>query len=88
MFATSTKPDASPALGLAGLHRLVASAGLPCVAIGGITPANCASVLAAGADGVCAISAILAQDDVAAAVQRFCSALAAAAPRTVPQRAR
>jgi thiamine-phosphate pyrophosphorylase len=79
VFPTSTKPDASAALGLAGLRRLAASANLPCVAIGGITPANCAAVLEAGADGVCAISAILGQTDIAAAVQRFRAALDAAA---------
>jgi thiamine-phosphate pyrophosphorylase len=75
VFPTSTKPDASPALGLAGLRDLAAAAGLPCVAIGGITPANCAAVLTAGANGVCAISAILGHDDIGAAVQRFRAAL-------------
>lgn len=89
VFVTSTKPDASPALGLAGLRQLAAAAGLPCVAIGGITPANCAAVLAAGAEGVCVISAILGQADVAAAVKRFRTALATTETRTTrpPRRA-
>jgi thiamine-phosphate pyrophosphorylase len=81
VFPTATKPDASAALGLAGLQCLAAAADLPCVAIGGITPENCAAAIAAGADGVCAISAILGQPDVAAAVQRFCAALAASPAR-------
>lgn len=80
VFPTATKPDASAALGIEGLRRLAASTDLPCVAIGGITPANSASVLEAGADGVCAISAILGQDDVAAAVKRFCAVLSTVAP--------
>lgn len=77
VFTTSTKADASAAMGLAGLRRLAADAGIPSVAIGGITPANCASALAAGADGICVVSAILGQDDITAAVQRFRTASAA-----------
>lgn len=77
VFATATKPDARDILGLDGLRRLTASTSLPAVAIGGITPGNCAAVVAAGAVGVCAISAILGQDDIAAAVAAFRRALAA-----------
>ena len=36
---------------------------LPLVAIGGITPDNAASIVAAGADGIAVISAILAGAD-------------------------
>lgn len=77
VFATATKPDARDLLGLDGLRRLTASTSLPAVAIGGITPANGAAVVAAGAVGICAISAILGQDDVRAAVAAFRRALAA-----------
>jgi thiamine-phosphate pyrophosphorylase len=81
VFPTSTKPDASAVLGLAGLRRLAACTDLPCVAIGGITPANCASVLEAGAEGVCVISAILGQSDIAAAVRGFRAASNTASTR-------
>ena len=48
---------------------------LPCVAIGGITPANCADLAAAGADFVAASGAVWSGDE-AAAVAAFAKALA------------
>jgi thiamine-phosphate pyrophosphorylase len=42
---------------------------LPFVAIGGIGPANAADVMAAGADGIAVISAILSQPDIRAAAE-------------------
>ncbi len=75
VFPTATKPDAGAALGVDGLRALAAASALPCVAIGGITPGNCAQVMRAGVDGVCVISAILAQADVAAAARAFAAAL-------------
>lgn len=71
VFPTSTKPDARDVIGLEGLRRITASTRLPAVAIGGVTPANSAATLAAGAVGVCAISALLGQADIAAAVAAF-----------------
>ncbi len=71
VFATATKPDARDVIGLVGLRQITAATRLPAVAIGGISPANCAAVLGAGAVGVCAISAILGQTDVAGAVAAF-----------------
>jgi thiamine-phosphate pyrophosphorylase len=72
VFATASKPDAAPALGLDGTRAvcevLAAGArGLPAVAIGGIGPANAAAVRATGVAGVAVISAICAADDVRAA---------------------
>lgn len=43
----------------------------PMVGIGGITPENCGDVIAAGADGVAVISAIMDADEVTSTVQRF-----------------
>lgn len=51
---------------------------LPCVAIGGITPANCAPLVTAGADFL-AVSAAVWDGDPAANVQAFHRAIAAAA---------
>ena len=51
---------------------------LPCVAIGGITPANCAPLVAAGADFI-AVSGAVWNGDEAAAVQAFTAQLAAGA---------
>ncbi len=49
---------------------------LPCVAIGGITPANCAPLIAAGADFL-AVSAAVWGGDEAAAVRAFDAVLTA-----------
>ncbi len=50
---------------------------IPCVAIGGITPENCAPLVAAGADFL-AVSGAVWNGDEAAAVQAFHRAIAAA----------
>jgi thiamine-phosphate pyrophosphorylase len=78
VFATATKGDTAPVLGLEGLRRLVARAHIPCVGIGGITLERAPAVRAAGAAGVCVISAVLGEADVAAAARQLRAALAAA----------
>lgn len=65
-FPSPTKPHARRA-GI-GLLRDSANLGVPRVAIGGITPDNCGSLVAAGADLIAVISGIFdAPDPVAAA---------------------
>jgi thiamine-phosphate pyrophosphorylase len=60
IFATTTKSDTAPVLGLEGLRTVRRAVGaFPLVAIGGITSANAADVIAAGADSVAVISAVL-----------------------------
>jgi len=58
VFSTSTKVDAEPVVGLEGVRRARALTGKPLVAIGGITLANCRSVVDAGADSVAVISGL------------------------------
>ena len=60
VFATATKADAAPPLGLAGLRRIRAAVALPLVGIGGISRDNAGAVIAAGADGVAVVSAVVA----------------------------
>jgi thiamine-phosphate pyrophosphorylase len=60
VFATGTKPDASPVVGLDGVRRARALTTKPLVAIGGITRANAPSVIDAGADSVAVISSLFA----------------------------
>lgn len=60
VFGTSTKEDAEPAVGLAGVEAARRATGRPLVAIGGIGPARMRSVLRAGADAAAAVSAIAA----------------------------
>ena len=60
IFTTTTKSDTAPVLGLEGLRAVRRATGaFPLVAIGGITSANAADVIAAGADSVAVISALL-----------------------------
>ena len=61
IFATGTKANPDPVVGLDGLRAVREAVGdVPLVAIGGITEANAASVIGAGADSVALISALLA----------------------------
>lgn len=59
VFATSTKADAEPVIGLEGVRRARALTSKPLVAIGGITLENARSVLEAGADSVAVIGGLL-----------------------------
>jgi len=63
VFATATKSDAAPALGLSGLQAIRARTTRPLVAIGGIHVSNAAEVMAAGADGLAVVSALCAAPD-------------------------
>jgi thiamine-phosphate pyrophosphorylase len=58
VFATSTKLDAEPVVGLEGVWRARALTSKPLVAIGGITRENARSVIEAGADSVAVIGGI------------------------------
>jgi len=69
---TGTKRGAGDALGAAGFARIAARAGTrPCVAIGGLQPADVPAALAAGATGVAVVSGILGSDDVTSATRRY-----------------
>src|SRR5438270_1104540 len=59
IFATHTKEHPDPVVGLEGLKKVRDATRKPLVAIGGITLANCRSVVDAGADSVAVISALL-----------------------------
>ena len=59
VFATGSKANPDPVIGLEGVRRARALTRKPLVAIGGITRANCRSVIDAGADSVAVISDLL-----------------------------
>ena len=59
VFATSAKANPDPVVGLDGVRAARALTRKPLVAIGGITRANCHSVIEAGADSVAVISDLL-----------------------------
>ena len=62
VFPTGSKADTEPVVGLEGVRRARALTGKPLVAIGGITATNAAAVIAAGADSVAVIGAVLPTD--------------------------
>jgi thiamine-phosphate pyrophosphorylase len=62
VFATMSKENPDPVLGLDELRRLRRLTDRPLVAIGGITLANALEVLAAGADSVAVISDLYPED--------------------------
>ena len=70
VFATGTKENPDPVVGLAGVRRARELTRKPLVAIGGITRANARSVIEAGADSVAVISALFAPGETVAQVVR------------------
>lgn len=71
VFATTSKEKPDPVVGLEGVRRARELTRKPLVAIGGITRANAASVIDAGADSVAVISDLL-RDPRKSAEEFFC----------------
>jgi thiamine-phosphate pyrophosphorylase len=71
IFSTLTKADAGAPGGLELVRSVRAAVALPLVAIGGIDLANAPGVIAAGADAICAISAVVRAVDVAVEIAEF-----------------
>ena len=67
IYATPTKADTAPPLGLEGLREIRKAVRLPLVGIGGLNRDNAGEVIRNGADGVAVVSAIVAADDPKAA---------------------
>jgi thiamine-phosphate pyrophosphorylase len=78
VFATATKADPDPELGLAGLADLAGRTTKPLIAIGGITAERVTAVLASGADSAAVISAVC-DGDVATNCRRLLAASRGAA---------
>lgn len=71
IFPTSSKNNPDPVIGLEGLRRVrKLTAPLPLVAIGGINHENAKEVIAAGADAVAVIGALLCDPQRIAALTR------------------
>lgn len=71
VFSTPTKTDIAPPLGLEGVRQIRALVDIPLVGIGGINLDNAESVLAAGADGIAVVSAIVSAADPAGAAKKL-----------------
>jgi thiamine-phosphate pyrophosphorylase len=57
VWATPSKPDADPAIGLGGLAGICDAVGIPVIAIGGVAASNAGDCIRAGAAGVAVIRA-------------------------------
>lgn len=57
VWATPTKPDADPPIGLEGLADICRAVSVPVIAIGGVDASNAASCIQAGAAGVAVVRA-------------------------------
>ena len=75
VFATSTKKNPEPVVGLETVAQVRSVVTKPLVAIGGITLENAVAVLKAGADAVAVIRGLLEAPDVEARARQFLSAL-------------
>lgn len=71
VYATSTKRDTEPVLGVAGLQEIAQAVSCPLVAIGGITVERTPAIIQAGADGVSVISAIASSPTISSTVHQF-----------------
>ncbi|MFA5272117.1 MAG: thiamine phosphate synthase, partial [Candidatus Omnitrophota bacterium] len=71
IFKTSTKPDAKNPVGIKMIKEIKKHVCLPLAAIGGINLTNAPQVIDAGADCVCAISAIVTKRNVKQEIEKF-----------------
>jgi thiamine-phosphate pyrophosphorylase len=75
VFGTRSKANPAPPLGVDGFRAIVEAVSKPIIAIGSITPDRIPAVLDAGAHGIAVISAVVCQDDPAAATRAFREAI-------------
>ncbi|MDQ1260859.1 MAG: Thiamine-phosphate synthase [Euryarchaeota archaeon] len=71
IFQTATKPDAGKPAGISLIEEIRAEVDIPLIAIGGINHCNAGEVVRAGADGLCAISCVVAKENVKDEIMRF-----------------
>ncbi|MCK5283603.1 MAG: thiamine phosphate synthase [Nanoarchaeota archaeon] len=71
IFATSTKSDAGRPAGTILIKEVKKICKIPLVAIGGINLKNAEQAVKAGADSLCAISAVITKDNVKEEIEKF-----------------
>lgn len=76
-FPTGSKTDTGKPVSLDTLRAVKAAIGIPVVAIGGIKAEKAGNIIAAGADGVAVISAVVGAPDVKLAAQQLAAAVRA-----------
>ena len=75
VFATGTKQNPDPVVGLDGLRAACAAVSVPVVAIGGLTAATAGAAIAAGAAAVAVIGAVVGAADVEKAAREVAEAV-------------
>ena len=71
IFQTNTKPDAGKPAGISLIEEIRKQVSIPLIAIGGINHSNATDVIKAGADGLCAISCVVAKENVDEEIKKF-----------------
>lgn len=71
IFQTATKPDAGKPAGIKLIEEIRDQVDIPLVAIGGINHSNASQVIGAGARALCAISSVVARENVSDEIKRF-----------------
>ncbi len=71
IFQTATKPDAGKPAGIRLIEEIRKEVDIPLIAIGGINHDNAREVVRAGADGLCAISCVVARENVSEEIAKF-----------------
>ncbi|HOW35260.1 MAG TPA: thiamine phosphate synthase [Candidatus Omnitrophota bacterium] len=71
IFATATKKNAGPPSGTALIKSIKKNCDISIVAIGGINLQNAPQVVEAGADALCAISAVVTKGNVKKEIRKF-----------------
>ncbi|WP_370313220.1 thiamine phosphate synthase [Sagittula sp.] len=74
VYATGSKPDHAPPIGIDGFADIAARTALPCIAIGGLTAQDAAALKAAGGHGMAVVSAISRAADMTAVARALCDA--------------
>ena len=84
VYPTSSKPGYGPALGHAGLAKIARASPVPVVAVGGMSAANIADAVAAGAAGIAVMGGVMRADDPAREVRALLDALNACRAKGSP----
>ncbi len=71
VFPTHTKSDAIKAVGIKLIREIKRRLDIPVVALGGVNLSNAKDIIRAGADGLCAISAVVSKKDVKTEIQKY-----------------
>jgi len=75
VYATPTKRNPDPVIGLDGMRAMLGLATVPAVVLGGIDHSNAREVLDGGARNICAVRCINASDHPGAEIDRLLAAL-------------